>query len=106
MRRYFRVVATGADLNSFLFSTPQMADVFSPASQLRAMMRFEWALTRALERHGLAELGSSAALEALLEAGFVDIEALAGDARKSGNIAIPFVRQLTAAVAARSEPAA
>lgn len=83
-----------------------MADVFSPASQLRAMMRFEWALTRALERHGLAELGSSAALEALLEAGFVDIEALAGDARQSGNIAIPFVRQLTAAVAARSEPAA
>src|SRR5580658_4147890 len=60
------------DLNSFLFSTPEMTRVFSQQGQLRAMMRFEWALTCALEKHGLAETGSSQVLESLLDADFVD----------------------------------
>ena len=37
-------------MNSFLFSTPEMTRVFSPAEQLRAMTRFEWALSCALEK--------------------------------------------------------
>ena len=41
-------------LNSFLFSTPEMTEIFSGEAQLRAMMRFEWALTCALERENLA----------------------------------------------------
>lgn len=94
------------ELNSFLFSTPAMTHIFSAQSQLRAMMRFEWALSTALEKNGLAETGTGAALQGLLEGGFVDIEALAVEAKESGNIAIPFVRQLTAAVKARSESAA
>jgi 3-carboxy-cis,cis-muconate cycloisomerase len=94
------------DLNSFLFSTPEMTRVFSNEGQLRAMMRFEWALTGALEKHGLAETGSSKVLESLLDADFVDAGLLVEDARAAGNIAIPFVRQLTAQVKARSEVAA
>jgi 3-carboxy-cis,cis-muconate cycloisomerase len=90
-------------LNSFLFSTPEMTRVFSQEGQLRAMMRFEWALTCALEKHGLAETGSNKVLESLLDAGFVDAALLVQDARAAGNIAIPFVRQLTAEVKARSE---
>lgn len=90
-------------LNSFLFSTPEMMRVFSPQSQLRAMMRFEWALTRALEKVGLAAVDSSSALESLLDANFVDIESLEREAESAGNIAIPFVRQLTTAVAECSE---
>lgn len=93
-------------LTSFLFSTPEMASIFSPREQLRAMTRFEWALTSALEANGLAELGSAAVLEKLLNADFVDIASLLKAARDSGNIAIPFVRQLTAAVKSQSEGAA
>ncbi len=93
-------------LNSFLFSTPEMTRVFSHESQLRAMMRFEWALTRALENHGLAETGSGKVLESLLDTNFVDAALLVKDARAAGNIAIPFVKQLTAKVKAGSEVAA
>ena len=93
-------------LNSFLFSTPEMTRVFSPEAQLSAMMRFEWALTCALEKHGLAESGSSKVLESLLDASFVDAALLVEDAKAAGNIAIPFVKQLTARVKARSEMAA
>ena len=93
-------------LTSFLFSTPEMASVFSPQAQLRAMTRFEWALSSALEANGLAEAGSALVLEKLLDADFVDLAPLLRDARDAGNIAIPFVRQLTAAVKAHSEIAA
>ncbi len=93
-------------VNSFLFTTPEMARVFSAEEQLRAMMRFEHALTRALEANGLAEAGSGAALESLLDAGFVDVERLVHEAKDVGNIAIPFVRQLTSAVQTRDERAA
>lgn len=94
------------DLNSFLFSTPEMTRVFSPQEQLRAMIRFEWALMCALEANGLAEAGSGTVLESLLDAGFVDVERLTQDARGVGNIAIPFVRQLISAVMARNDGAA
>ena len=94
------------DLNSFLFSTPEMTRVFSPQEQLRAMIRFEWALMCALEANGLAEAGSGTVLESLLDAGFVDVERLTQDARDVGNIAIPFVRQLISAVMARNDGAA
>ncbi|MGB6191499.1 MAG: lyase family protein [Terracidiphilus sp.] len=93
-------------LTSFLFSTPDMAAVFSPQAQLRTMTRFEWALSSALEANGLAEAGSAEALEKLLDADFVDVASLLSAARDAGNTAIPFVRQLTAAVSAQSEIAA
>jgi 3-carboxy-cis,cis-muconate cycloisomerase len=93
------------DLNSFLFTTPEMTLVFSSEAQLRAMMRFEWALTCALEKHSLSAAASGAVLLSMLGAAFIDIDALQREARDAGNIAIPFVRQLTAAVRTRSEPA-
>ena len=64
----------------------------------------------ALERHGIAEAGSSAVLGSLADsdfgAGFVDVETIEREAKNAGNIAIPFVRQLTAKVKGRSESAA
>ncbi len=93
-------------LNSFLFSTPEMTRVFSSGEQLRAMTRFEWALTCALESNGRAEPGSGAVLEQLLTAEFIDVNALILEARDAGNVAIPFVRQLTAAAMELSESAA
>jgi 3-carboxy-cis,cis-muconate cycloisomerase len=92
-------------LNSFLFSTPEMTRVFSPQAQLRAMLSFEWALTCALEKQGLAEPDSGDIVRAFLDAEFVDGESLEREARDAGNIVIPLVRQLTAAVRGRSEAA-
>jgi 3-carboxy-cis,cis-muconate cycloisomerase len=92
-------------LNSFLFSTPEMSRVFSPQSQLCAMMRFEWALTKALEGSDLAASGSSQVLEALLDAAFVDIGSLRSAGTSAGNIVIPFIHQLTQKVSECSEPA-
>ena len=93
-------------LNSFLFTTPEMSSAFSPEAQLRAMMRFEWALSSALEAHGLAERGAGAVLKEMLSREFIDVPDLLNQAKNDGNIAIPFVRQLSAAVGQRSEPAA
>ncbi len=90
---------------AFLFSTPEMTRTFSLSSQLHAMMRFESALTCALEKQGVAERGSGATLKSLLDANFIDMEALERAALKAGNIAIPFVQQLTAMVKRENEPA-
>jgi 3-carboxy-cis,cis-muconate cycloisomerase len=90
----------------FLFSTPKMTEIFSLIFQLRAMMRFEWALSLALERNGIAETGSGVALEPLLDAAFVDVAALRSRAADGGNIAIPFVQQLTSKVKSENRAAA
>lgn len=95
-----------AEFNSPFFSTPAMDRVFSRTNQLRQMVRFEWALSAALESAGIARQGVEAALEPLLTAEFVDVPKLDEQARNAGNIAIPFVRQLTAAVRSRNEEAA
>lgn len=94
------------DLHSFLFSTPEMTRVFSEQEQLRAMMRFEWALTCALEKEGLAETGSDAELKSFLDTSFVEVNQLKREARDDGNVVISFIKQLTSAVKAHNEPAA
>ena len=94
------------DDTGFLFSTPKMTEIFSLSSQLRAMMRFEWALSLALEQSRIAAPGSGSALERFLDAAFVDRESLRASAVDAGNIAIPFVHQLTAEVKTQNEAAA
>ena len=94
------------ELKASLFSTPEMDEVFSRARQVRYMTRFEWALTAALECNGIAETGAAAAVEVLLDAKFVSLDLLQAEAQRAGNIAIPFVRQLTTEVKARNERAA
>ncbi len=89
-----------------MFSTPAMSEIFSLPGQLRAMMRFEWALACALEKTGIAEGGSGSVLEPLRDACFVDLAALMAESKEAGNLAIPLLRQLTAAVRERSETAA
>jgi 3-carboxy-cis,cis-muconate cycloisomerase len=92
-------------LHSFLLSTPEMTRVFAPEQQLRAMMRFEWALSCALEKHGLAAKGSAVALESLLDASFIHLDSMQIEAKSVGNLVIPFVRQLTATVKVRNDEA-
>ena len=81
-----------------LFSTGEMDEVFSLPRQLQCMTRFEWALSAALEANNLAARGTSAGFESVFDAVFVDVPALLRDAQQSGNLAIPFVGQLTAAL--------
>lgn len=83
-----------------------MDRVFSLENQLRQMVRFEWALSAALESAGLAGPGGTAAIESFLDGLFIDEPALFAQARKSGNIAIPLIRQLAASVRTRDERAA
>lgn len=94
------------DSNSPLFSTLAMDRVFSVSHQLQQMTRFEWALSAALESTGQANVGTAAAIEPFLDAAFVDLPSLFLQARQAGNLAIPFVHQLTAAVRKRNETAA
>jgi 3-carboxy-cis,cis-muconate cycloisomerase len=94
------------ELTSPFFSTPQMDRIFSLANQLRKMTQFEWALTGALESAGLAAKGAAAAMKPLLDRDFVDFPLLLSEARQAGNLAIPFVRQLTAKLREHDEAAA
>jgi len=78
--------------------------IFSSESQLAAMVRFEVALATALEDAGVAPSGTGEACERGA-AEFPDgeqLERIAQDARASGNLAIPFVKLLTAHVRVRS----
>lgn len=94
------------ELASALFSTPDVERPFSITRQLQYMCRFEWALLSALEASEIAGRGSAKALEPFLDAAFVDLPALLKQAQKAGNLAIPFVRQLTAAMRLRDDRAA
>ncbi len=102
-------IDTTHGLLSTLFSTPEMDAVFSDAEQVQQMLRFEWALSAALEDCGLAPARSSEPLDALLETPFLTPERAAQlqlGAVSGGNLAIPFVKLLTAAVAEESPEAA
>ena len=93
------------NLSDAIFTSPEMREIFSAQAQLRAMMQFEWALSSALEERGLAAPGSSNALRNLLDADFVDSELLQSQAVSAGNIAIPFLTQLTNALAETNQSA-
>ncbi len=83
-------------------STPSMEAIFSAGEQVQAMLRFEAALSGALEECALAPAGVASPLEQLLKDGFLTqgrADVLIAGAARSGNIAIPFVKMLTAEVA-------
>jgi 3-carboxy-cis,cis-muconate cycloisomerase len=86
-----------ADEAGSLFSARQMDAVFSLERQLQHMVEFERALALALESCGIAGPGAARPLETLRDASFLDIGGLKNAALQAGNLAIPFVRQLTEA---------
>jgi 3-carboxy-cis,cis-muconate cycloisomerase len=91
---------------SWQFSAPAIEEIFSLPHQLACMTRFEWALIAALEANGVVPGGSAGVVEPLLDAGFADAHAIRAESERAGNIAIPFVRALTAAVRERDEAVA
>ncbi|MFC4273782.1 3-carboxy-cis,cis-muconate cycloisomerase [Achromobacter aloeverae] len=99
-------------LTAPMFGSPDVMEIFSGAGLIRRMLDVEGALARAEARCGVIPAAAAATIAdvcAQPEDGgrqpVIDAEALAQGAIGVGNLAIPFVKQLTAAVAARDETA-
>ncbi|MFF7399143.1 3-carboxy-cis,cis-muconate cycloisomerase [Achromobacter sp. NPDC008082] len=109
----------GFGLTTAMFGSPEMLEIFSPTGFVRRMLDVEAALARAEARCGVIPADAAARISAVCAGSVdggdasrsnascvIDLETLAQGAVEAGNLAIPFVRQLTAAVAKRDEEAA
>src|SRR5690242_2774389 len=85
-------------LDSAIFTTPEMAAVFSAAGHVRQMLRFEAALARAETRAGAIPAEAASAIEAACQIERFDVAALYRDAAQAGTLAIPLVRALAGQV--------
>jgi 3-carboxy-cis,cis-muconate cycloisomerase len=88
-----------------LFADEVCAGLLSDAKLLAAMARFEAALARASARQGLLPAAHAEIISRVCDGAQFDASALAR-AGRSGTLAIPFVKQLSALVAAVSPEAA
>lgn len=88
------------------FSTPAMLAVWSDAATVRAMLDVEAALAQAEGAVGVIPAQAVAPIRAVCANATLDFEALGNAAASAGNLAIPLVKQLTAAVAQHDEDAA
>jgi 3-carboxy-cis,cis-muconate cycloisomerase len=89
-----------------LFSTEAMAEIFSDAGRLQAMLDVEAALARAEAACGVVPATAAEAIGAACRAELFDADALGRAAVGGGNLAIPLVKALTAKVAERDADAA
>src|SRR5512134_4018996 len=83
-----------------LATTDALSDVFSDQSLLQAMLDFEAALARAEAKAGLIPSRAADAISSAALAQGLDAAAIAREARSSGTVSIPLVRELTARVQA------
>ncbi len=90
----------GTALTSAISSTEAMQRIFSARSTLQGMLDVEAALARALAAKGVIPVAAVDPWVRCCQADQIDIPSLVIAARDAGNIAIPMVKQLTAAVAA------
>jgi 3-carboxy-cis,cis-muconate cycloisomerase len=89
--------ATGR-LTDLICGTPEMNAVWSARQTVQSMLDVEAALARATAAHGVIPAGAVAAIVAACDADRIDAAALMAGAAAGGNLAIPLVKQLTAAV--------
>jgi len=89
-----------------LATTEPLADAFSDAALLTAMLRFEVALARAEARVGVIPAAAAEAIVAAAVPDAFDPAAIARTARASGTTVIPFVEMLTENVRAIDPSAA
>lgn len=82
-----------------LFATPAMAATFSDPARVQGLLDFEAALARVQERLGLIPPGSAEAISRCCVAEHFAPSSLYQALHDSGNLAIPLVGALTAAVA-------
>src|SRR3954468_19138678 len=89
-----------------MLSSAAMRAVCDDAAYLQRMLDFEAALARAEAAVGVIPASAVAPIAKACRAGAFDIPALAEAATHSGNLAIPLVKALTAAVATADAKAA
>ena len=80
---------------SDLFTTPEMAELFSPRAMVAAMLRVEWALARALSRAEVIPTAAADAITAACRIELYDPDAIFADTTTAGSPVIPLVRVLT-----------
>ena len=81
-----------------LFATPAMGRLFDDRARLQAMLDFEAALARAEATAGVIPADASEAITLACDAARFDLGAIGRAAADGGNLAIPMVKALTAAV--------
>jgi len=87
-------------------STPEMLELFGAPSMLQSMLDFEAALARAEADAGLIPQGAADAIAGACRVEEFDVAAIVAASRGAGSLAIPLVKQLTAAVARADAEAA
>ncbi len=83
-----------------LATTPAMAEIFSDASLLQAMLDFESALARAEARVGIIPQSAAEAISRAARVDAFDPEKLSRESLRAGTLSIPLVRALTGKVRA------
>jgi 3-carboxy-cis,cis-muconate cycloisomerase len=89
-----------------LATTEAMAEVFSDASVVRAMLEFEVALARAEAKVGVIPAAVTATIAASADLANFDFASLSRDALRAGTPSIPLVKWLTERVRSRDQAAA
>ncbi|HYV39403.1 MAG TPA: 3-carboxy-cis,cis-muconate cycloisomerase [Gemmataceae bacterium] len=84
-----------SDPRDSLFSSPEMAAIFSAEAHVRQMLAFEAALARAEARAGVIPQEAVTAIVASCRVEFFDVGELYREAALAGTPAIPLVRLLT-----------
>ena len=97
--------ATGR-LTDLICGTHEMNAVWSARQTVQSMLDVEAALARASAVHGVIPVNAVEAIVAACHADSIDAGALVSGAASGGNLAIPLVKQLTAAVKAKDADAA
>jgi 3-carboxy-cis,cis-muconate cycloisomerase len=90
--------SNGFTLTGPMSASADMLPVFSDQAAVQRMLDFEAALARAEAAHGVIPASAAAPIAACCKAARMDLPALAQAAAAAGNLAIPLLRQLTAAV--------
>ena len=87
-------------------STPETLAAFSDSHYVEAMLRVEAALARAQAAQGLIPEAAAQSIVSCCQVDLFDVPRLVSDSRLAGSVAIPLVKGLRDAVAARSPEAA
>ena len=96
---------TFSRLTDPMFGSPAVLDNFSDTGTVRRMLDVEAALARAEAHCGVIPEAAAAVIGQVCADDVIDLDALAQAAVSAGNLAIPFVKQLTAAVTQRDAEA-
>ena len=95
-----------SELTARLFGDPEVDAALSDEARLQAMLDVEVALAESESDLGLIPMDALAAIRDAGKASLYDIAALAEEATRAGNLAIPLVKVLTKQVATASADAA